>query len=314
MRGFIIIIMKNKLLLGLILLILIFPFAVFPQIDSQLIGKIEKIENFKSEYVRSRTIYVWLPPDYNKKEKYAVLYMQDGDENLFGTAEKKNEWGVDETITKLVKENKIRKSIVVAIGGFTGKDRHSEYYPQKSLAYLSTEKREKIVKNLLQDNPQADNYLLFMTKELKPFIDKKYSTFKDQQNTFLAGSSMGGLISIYAISEYPDIFGGAVGLSTHFMGATSAGDITDNIVPKSIQDYFSKNIPSPKNHRIYMDYGNKGFPEFFYETFQQKIDEIIKEKGYTGKNWVTRKIEGGEHTVKSWSERIPFLFELLLKK
>ena len=59
-------------------------------------------------------------PDYNKKEKYAVLYMQDGDENLFGTDDKETEWGVDETITKLIKEKKIRKTIVVAIEGFTG--------------------------------------------------------------------------------------------------------------------------------------------------------------------------------------------------
>ena len=306
--------MKNNLLFTLILLVSVFPFVIFSQTDSQLVGKIEKIENFKSKYVRSRNVYVWLPSDYNPKEKYAVLYMQDGDRNLFEVVDGQAEWGVDETITKLVKENKIRRSIVVAIGGFSGTSRHSEYYPQKSLEYLPKEKREKIVKNLLENNPKADNYLLFMTKELKPLIDKKYSTHKDQQNTFLAGSSMGGLISLYAISEYPDIFGGAVGLSTHFMGATSPADITDNIVPKSIQEYFSKKLPSPKNHRIFFDYGNKGFPEFFYKTFQKNIDEIMKEKGYTDENWATKEIEGGEHTVKSWSERLPYLFELLLKK
>ena len=306
--------MKISLSLVAFLLTSMLPFVVFPQTASRLIGKIEKSENFESKYVRARTINVWLPADYNKKQKYAVLYMQDGTENLFGVEEKTPEWSVDETITKLIKENKIRNTIVVAIGGFAGKSRHSEYYPQKSLAYLPKERREKIIKELLDGNPQADNYLLFITKELKPFIDKKYATYKDRQNTFLAGSSMGGLISIYGISEYPEIFGGAVGLSTHFMGGTSLEDMSDNMLPKSIQDYFRKNIPSPENHKIFFDYGNKGFPEFFYETYQKQIDVIMNEKHYTDENWSTKKVEGGEHSVESWSKRLPLLLELLLKK
>ena len=65
---------------------------------------------------------------------------------------------------------------------------------------------------------QSDNYLKFLVKELKPFIDSSFSTLKDQQNTFIAGSSMGGLISMYAICEYPLVFGGAACLSTHWPG------------------------------------------------------------------------------------------------
>ena len=70
--------------------------------------------------------------------------------------------------------------------------------------------------------PVSDNYLKFLVTELKPFIDKKYSVYKDMNHTFIAGSSMGGLISMYAICEYPRVFGGAACMSTHWPGIFSA--------------------------------------------------------------------------------------------
>ena len=305
--------MKKYLYLLLILSAL--PFDVFAQTSTQVVGKVEHFENFKSNYVRPRNVTVWLPADYNKKEKYAVLYMQDGNENLFEIIDKtrNQELRLDETITELVKAKKIRKCIVVAIAN-TGSFRHSEYYPQKSLQYLPIEKRENIIDKLLAKNPQADNYLLFLTKELKPFIDKTYSTYKDQQNTFVGGYSMGGLISIYAISEYPKIFGGAACLSTHFMGATSSKDILDGVVPNSIKEYFKLNLPSPKDHKIYFGYGNKGFPESFYKGFQTPIDTLMKEKGYTSDNWITKEFDGDEHARSSWAKQLPIILEFLLKK
>lgn len=307
--------MKNSLLCSMV--ILLFSLGIAAQTSSHLIGKVDHFENFKSAYVRPRNVDVWLPEGYNKKEKYAVLYMQDGrmlfDAKNGSDEEGTDEWQIDETITALVKAKKIRKCIVVGIWN-TGATRHSEYYPQKSLQYLSAEKRERITNNLLAKNPQSDDYLLFMTKELKPFIDKKYSTYTDRRNTFVAGSSMGGLISFYAISEYPQIFGGAACLSTHFMGAVSPADILDKFVPNSIKEYFSRNIPSPQNHRIYFSYGTTGFPESFYKAFQTPIDELIKAKGYTNENWLTKEFEGDEHAEKSWAKQLPVMLELLLKK
>lgn len=284
---------------------------VFGQIN----GKVETIENFASKYVKPRNVYVWLPSDYNKKNKYAVLYLQDGNENIFEIKYKeRGDWQVDETISQLLKDGKIRKTIVVAVANSGVEFRHSEYYPQKSLQYLVEEKRKKIVKNLLADNPQSDNYLLFLTKEVKPFIDKKYSTLSDQSNTFIGGSSMGGLISFYAINEYPNIYGGAMCLSTHFMGATSPQDILDKLVPNSIKEYFAKNIPSPKNHKIFFGYGNKGFPESFYKPFQTPIDDLMKQKGYTEENWISREFDGNEHNANSWAKEMPEALEFLLKK
>lgn len=306
--------MRNSLRL-LIILLTLQTFAL-AQTPLNLVGTIEHFENFKSNFVRPRNVDVWLPADYNKNEKYAVLYFQDG-KMLFSTGRTGKfegfEWQVDETLTELVKQNKIRKTIVVAIWN-TGEFRHSEYFPQKSLELLKSPKREKIVKELLAENPQADNYLLFMTKELKPFIDKKYSTLKDQKNTFLAGSSMGGLISLYAISEYPKVFGGAACLSTHLMGATTPEDILDGFVPDSIKEYFKKNLPSAKDHKIYFSYGNKGFPESYFKQFQTPLDELMKEKGYSDQSWTSKEFDGGQHSPLSWAKQLPTVLEFLLKK
>jgi predicted alpha/beta superfamily hydrolase len=66
-----------------------------------------------------------------------------------------------------------------------------------------------VLEEQLQNKPQADHYLKFVVTELKPFIDSHFSTKKGRKHTFIAGSSMGGLISLYAICEYPNTFGGA---------------------------------------------------------------------------------------------------------
>lgn len=64
--------------------------------------------------------------------------------------------------------------------------------------------------------PISDHYLEFLVAELKPFIDSQYRTLPGQPHTFIMGSSMGGLISLYATLEYPHIFAGAGCLSTHW--------------------------------------------------------------------------------------------------
>src|SRR5208283_2194586 len=124
------------------------------------------------------------------------------------------EWCADETLTKLLKEKKIRDCIVVGIWNNSEK-RHAEYFPQKIIESIPEPTRTKILTKQIKGAPLADNYLKFLVKELKPFIDSHYSTHKDAGNTFLIGSSMGGLISLYGLCEYPDVFGGAACLSTN---------------------------------------------------------------------------------------------------
>ena len=145
---------------------------------------------------RTRRVWIYLPPTYNSStKKYPVLYMHDG-QNVFDDATSfSGEWGVDEALDTL--GLKTKECIVVGIDN-GGDKRLNEYCPYD----FSLPGGQK-------GKGEGNLYLQFLAKTLKPFIDKKYRTIKESKNTFIAGSSMGGLISMYAVLEYPKIFGGA---------------------------------------------------------------------------------------------------------
>lgn len=280
-------------------------------------GKVQRIENFKSQFIDPRNVDVWLPEGYSDKQKYAVLYMHDG-QALYDaeTTWNKQAWEVDEIAGKLIAENKTGKFIVVGIWN-NDKKRHSEYFPQKPYEGLTTEQKEFVTKKLKEKgrisetfNPISDLYLKFLVTELKPFIDKTFSTKSNAKNTFSAGSSMGGLISIYAICEYPKVFGGAACLSTHWPGIFS---MENNPVPDAFINYLKRNLPNPKTHKIYFDYGDQTL-DALYKPLQQKVDLVMKEKGFTSKNWMTKYFPSKDHSEKSWKERLDIPLEFLLKK
>ncbi len=285
---------------------MIFPAICFAQTPKRISGEgisgaIFRYQNYKSKFVNVRNVDVWLPKDYTKNKKYAVLYMHDG-QNLFNpkTSFGGIEWNVDETLQKLIDERKVRDTIVVGI--WNTAQRTIEYAPQKPYD-LVNHKGKKKSKFVTLKEGMSDKYLKFIVSELKPFIDENYSTKSDRDNTFIMGSSMGGLMSLYAISEYPQIFGGAGCISTHFPLGEGA-----------MLEYMKKNLPSPENHKIYFDYGTKTL-DANYEPFQKKADSLMKKKGYKrDKNWTTQKFEGEEHSEKSWRKRVDIPLKFLLAK
>jgi predicted alpha/beta superfamily hydrolase len=283
-----------------------------PKVSS---GTIERIEDFHSNFIDNRRIDIWLPENYSKEKKYAVLYMQDG-QMLFDptTTWNKQAWEIDNTITQLASDKKIKECIVVGIWN-GGKVRHATYFPQKAFELLSDLVKKNIEeknKNYKTDTekfqPNSDNYLKFLVKELKPYIDFTYSTNKDLSNTFIGGSSMGGLISLYAICEYPEVFGGAICMSTHWPGFSV---LKNNPVPLAFQNYLKNNLPNPKNHKIYFDFGDKTLDETYAEH-QTAVDKIMTEKGFTSTNWMTKFFEGDDHSEKSWNNRVHFPLEFML--
>jgi predicted alpha/beta superfamily hydrolase len=281
-------------------------------------GRIERIENFQSRYVTARNIDVWLPESYNPKKKYPVLYMHDG-QMLFDSTATWNHatWNVDDVLAKLIDENKINEVIVVGIWNGE-KTRHSDYFPQKPFETLSKEKRVEVyaaartngVSIFNEYEIRSDNYLKFLVTEVKPLIDKKYSTYTDRKHTFIAGSSMGGLISMYAICEYPTVFGGAACMSTHWPGIFS---MEGNPIPQTFLDYMNKKLPDPKTHKIYFDYGDQTL-DAMYPPLQLKVDEVMKTKGFREKSWKTLYFPGKDHSEKSWNERLYIPMEFLLGK
>ena len=180
-------------------------------------------------------------------------------------------------------------------------NRGLEYMPQKPVT-------DKVWEYLVDQEPPfaggkiiSDNYLKFLVHDLKPFIDKTYRTQPDRENTFVMGSSMGGMISAYAITEYPDIFGAAACLST-------AWNIGDGVVIAWYEDHW----PDAGIHRIYSDHGTETF-DAEYGPYQLKMDEVMQSKGYrSGEDWISRRFDGADHSPRAWRERlhIPLIFLL----
>lgn len=280
-------------------------------------GTLQRFENFPSRYVDPRTIDVWLPAGYTPNKYYTVLYMHDG-QMLFDSAStwNKQEWGLDETMGRLLASDKIRNCIVIGIWN-NGSKRHSEYFPQKPFEQLTPAQQDSLMQEsrhanggLFAGQIQSDNYLKFLVKELKPFIDKQFSTLKGRQTTFIAGSSMGGLISLYAICEYPQVFGGAACISTHWPGIFR---VDNNPVPAAFMAYLQKNLPSPKKHRLYFDCGTAGL-DALYPPLQKQADTVVAAKGFSRKNWQSRIFEGEDHSEKAWKKRLDIPLVFLLAK
>ncbi|WP_286264421.1 alpha/beta hydrolase [Thalassotalea atypica] len=278
-------------------------------------GTLTTLTSFKSELVTQRDIHIWLPNGYNENHAYDVLYMHDG-QMLFdaNTTWNKQEWGVDEIASKLIAEKKVRPFIVVGIDNDV-QTRHSDYFPQAAFNLLTKQQQQttylakRDADTLMLKKPiNSDNYLKFLVTELKPYIDSTYSVNTSVESTFILGSSMGGLISMYAISEYPDVFGGAACLSTHWPGVAPHDG---NPIPDAFAKYMSDNLPAPDNHKIYFDYGDKTL-DAFYPPLQQKIDKVMKVKGYDESQWQTFFFKGHNHSENAWRSRLdkPLLFLL----
>lgn len=286
--------------------------AQIPTVSS---GTIRRIEKFPSQYVDARHVDVWLPKGYGGGKKYNVLYMHDG-QMLFDAslAWNKQVWEIDEAFGELLKHGKIKDCIVVGIWNSEA-NRDIDYIPQKPFESLPQTVQDTLLKVKKPDGSpafagkvQSDNYLRFLVTELKPYIEKHFNTLTGREHTFVAGSSKGGLISLYAICEYPLVFGGAACISTHWPGIYTANK---NPIPGAILQYMKEKLPSPKTHRIYFDYGTKTL-DTLYEQFQVKADAIMRKKGFTSKNWITKKFQGEDHSETAWRKRlsIPVLFLL----
>ncbi len=308
----------KKLICTTIILFLILTVQAQTTLPKVTHGKLERIENYESKFITSRNVDVWLPKGYSPLKKYSVLYMHDG-QMLFDpeSSWNKQAWNVDDVASKLFHSNKIKKFIVVGIWN-GGETRHSDYFPQKPFESLLDSQKDTVnaqlksshvpIKNMF--SPQSNNYLKFIVEELKPYIDKTYSVYPDKENTFVMGSSMGGLISMYAICEYPNVFGGAACLSTHWPGTFT---LENNPVPDAFLRYLDKNLPNPKNHKFYFDCGDETLDKL-YPEIQKKVDQLMVEKGYYETKWSTKFFPGENHSENAWSKRLNFPLEFLFEK
>jgi enterochelin esterase-like enzyme len=287
------------------------PAQALPEVS---VGRIERLPAIASKHVDPRPVDVWLPADYTPARRYQVLYMQDG-QNLFDGRMNftKKSWQADVAVDRLVKAGRIADTLIVGIWN-NGAERYAEYYPEKVLAFAPEVARREYVEQASNGRSKADAYLRYIVEELKPAIDRRYPTRAGAESTFVVGSSMGGLISLYALCEYPQVFGGAAGLSTHWIGRPTAWGrerARNAALPLAAMTYLSQRLPPAGQHRVYTDRGDDWL-DSLYAPAHRFVAEVLRDRGYTGADAMTPVVDGTGHSEADWAARleVPLLFLL----
>ena len=228
---------------------------------------------------RTRRVWIYLPADYcESKKKYPVLYMHDGQNVFDNLTSFSGEWGVDEFLDTTT----LAQCIVVAID-HGGNRRLNEYNGY--------------------DNPrfgtgEGKMYVDFLVHTLRPFINKNYRVKKDREDTWIAGSSMGGLISFYAILQYPKVFGGAGVFSPAFWTAPGIFEDIKNKgaeVKGSIYFMCGKKEGSNEEDRNRMVSDMlKAFQEMA-KVSKAKMESVIRDEGL--------------HNEATWRKEFPLFYE-----
>ena len=267
-------------------------------------GRLTPYPGFVSRWVAPREVDVWVPPGYdqNANDRYPVIYVEDG-QNLFDPKKSydgSHTWRIAETMDRLIASGRTQGAILVGIWN-TGLTRSADYIPAKA---VSGNDIAKVANSYTTQSHSIDSdlYLKFLVGELKPFVDRTYRTRSDQAHTYVMGSSMGALISLYALTEYPSVFGAAACLSTHWLAGNGA------MIP-----YLKTHLPNPADHRIYFDRGTETL-DAQYAAYQEAVDAVMRKHGYReGVSWETRIFPGADHSELSWSKRVEVPLAFLLE-
>ncbi len=285
--------------------------APLPAVES---GRVERLADLPSRHVAPRHVDVWLPAGYSPERRHAVLYMHDG-QNLFDgrLAFGGKAWRADVALQHAVRSGRVADTLIVGIWN-AGAERYAEYYPEKFLAHAPEPVRREYVEQASNGRSKADAYLRFIVEELKPAIDRRYATLPGPESTTVLGSSMGGLISWYALAEYPQVFGAAGGLSTHWVGRPTAWGlerVRNGALPLAALTYLGQQLPRAGRHRLYSDRGDDAL-DALYAPAHGLLAEVLRDRGYTAADAATPVIAGTGHTESDWARRLEDVLVFLM--
>ena len=263
-----------------------------PPIQPVLTGIQKTHPGFKSQFLASRDVIVYLPPGYDKEtsRRYPVLYMHDG-QNIFDATNMGMEWQMDEIAERLIQAGQIEPVIIVGVGNTEA--RMDEYAPT---AVKRWDGGEGLV------GGKADLYGRLLIEELKPFIDKTYRTRPDARSTSLGGASLGGLVSLYLGLKHPDVFGGGL------LVVSSAAGWDGQMIVKTVEALSAK---TPQ--RIWLDMGTReGEPVL---VAVRRLRDALVAKGWKlGADLRYLEVARGGHDELAWAPRVEPLLRFLYGK
>lgn len=256
-------------------------------------------------------VVVWLPPGYEAGgRRYPVVYMHDGQNLFFPERSGYNKvWAANKAALRLVAAAKVAPFIIVGVD-HPGKARYQQYFPAKVPSPALRKQIESFAGPL-----SGDAYIRFLADELKPFIDRTYRTRPEPRFTAVAGSSMGGLISLYALAERPDTFGRAAGVSTHLAligpdELKKMPGLAESIIGDWRQ-YLYRQLGPPKGRKLWMDHGTATL-DAHYAPFQRPVDAELRRIGWGPESFQSRVYQGAEHEENAWAARLDDIFGWLL--
>lgn len=248
----------------ILLVLLLFSLTIVAQ-ENAAHSHVITTSIYSPQYKANRQLTIYLPIDYdNSNTNYPVLYMHDG-QNLFQKgASFAGEWRVDESLDSL-------KAQVIVVGIDHGGDRRiQELTPYPNEKY---------------GGGDADRYLNFMVATLKPYIDSHYRTRRGREYTIIMGSSLGGLVSLYAIAKYPDTFGKA--------GVFSPALWFNREIYDTLLD---SNIGSAT---LYFMAGDSEDPDMVPDL--EKMFTLLQAKG-KAVHLIKKIVAGGKHNEALWAK------------
>ena len=245
----------------------------------KITGDYRYLPQVHSQYLdHDRDVIVWFPPGYNARptKRYPVLYMHDGRQVFDPTTSTwGKDWQVDETAQDMILNGEVEPFIVVAVDCTDA--RRDEYSPAK----------------------RGDDYLRFLTEELKPMVDSTWRT--EPGRAAIAGSSMGGLISFYAAWKRPDVYFGAACLSPAF--AERYGQECFRLVEAA-----RGQLPEL---RLFLSCGGAGDLETQLLDGTLKMANRLRSAGYPEKNLTVRIESWAEHNEEAWARMTPHWLRFL---
>lgn len=120
---------------------------------------------------------------------------------------------------------------------------------------------------------------------------------------------MGGLISWYALCEYPEVFGSAACLSTHWIGTFNE----NTLIPGAFASYLEENLPAANSHKIYFDHGTEGL-DGMYGAAQKRVDAVMEAKGYDDEHWRSIVFDGTNHSENAWKARLFIPMQFMMEE